>query len=437
MKRAGSPRVSNQRAQKIVNNINNIHNYFNCAPKPEIKEVATQCEPCAQSDDPPPPMRLLDSKGERKSYEKQWKEPGKNRQGRWVYKWQLQNDGQLRAGCFHTCKNSWVSMERFAPDAEAEKTAGASQRFHSALAAFRVAHQVGDEAVCQAQLAIVLQLRAQRCDSCREHSNKRSPTEQACKDEWARMRQEACQRQNGCANQACPERGMVSWIALQADHGTNDKVHDLGDYMWWSYRGGVQAMREEYDERIFQFVCGVCHALESTSNSGRRKTSTTPERRAEEADDQYNDRCCRARTKVPKYEFVDELKIQVGYCQYPGCGRVCTLDNAVGFHWDHRVHSTKRACRCPEKNPVTGKAQGCQDCPDRIFRRHGGVAGLAGNHSKETAFHCIPRGETLTTGELLEAEAAKCDLLCTPCHLSRKPQGRARHDASVSIAETD
>ena len=57
---------------------------------------------------------------------------------------------------------------------------------------------------------------------------------------------------------------------------------------------------------------------------------------------------------------------------------------------------------------------------------------LDNNTTKETALDSIPRGETVTTRELLEAEMVpKCNLLCIPCHLSRKPSGRARDDPSV------
>jgi hypothetical protein len=429
MKRARSPRVQNQRANTIIN-INNLKNYFSATPKPEPNEVVTQAEEPAK----PEPMRLLDSEGKRVNQEMERKNPGKNpikTTGRWIRKWHLQNSGELRAGCYH-CRKSWISMERFAPDADSENSAGKSQRFHAALAAFRAGHRVGDEAVCQAQLAIVLELRTTECDSCRE-KKKLSPAQRACKDEWDRMRQEACRRQNGCANQDCPERGMAAWVALQADHGTNDKVHHLGHYKWWAEKknGGVEGMREELKKNIHQFICGVCHALEPTSAQGRRETSTTPDRQPGETDRKYNKRCRQAEITVPKYDFVDARKAQIGHCQYPGCGRVCTLQNAVGFNWDHRDQSTKRKCRCPI-GPDPDHPLPCQGCEDRIFKRKGGVAGLAHNHNKETALDSIPRGETVTTRELLEAEMVpKCDLLCIPCHLSRKPSGRARDDPSV------
>jgi hypothetical protein len=423
MKRARSPRVQNQRANtinnnNITNNNNNLYNYFSATPK----EVVTQSEEPAK----PEPMKLLDSKGKRVHQET----VRRKKDNREAYLWQLQNSGELRAGCHNCRKNCWAFMERFAPDAESENSAEKSHRFHAALAAFRAGHQVGNEAVCQAQLAIVLELRTNCCDSCREHMKKLSPAVQACKDEWDRMRQEACRRQNGCANQDCEERGMAAWIALQADHGTNDKVYDLGSYTWWSSHGGVEGMREEL-KNIHQFICGVCHALEPTSDQGRRETSTTPERRLGETDKQYRDRCGIARIRVPKYDFVDACKAQIGHCQYPGCGRKCTLQNAVGFHWDHRLQSTKRKCRCPI-GPDPDHPLPCQGCEDRIFGRTGGVGGLSSNHNKETALDCIPRGETATTRELLEAEMVpKCDLLCVPCHYSRKPSGRVRDDPSV------
>ena len=54
----------------------------------------------------------------------------------------------------------------------------------------------------------------------------------------------------------------------------------------------------------------------------------------------------------------------------------------------------------------------------------GGVAGLVSNCSNEASLDKVQ--------PLLDAEMKpKCNLYCTPCHISRKPQNRARLDESL------
>ena len=233
-----------------------------------------------------------------------------------------------------------------------------------------------------------------------------SLAQQACKDEWKRMKQEACARQDGCRNQQCSERGMASWPVLQADHGTNAKVFKLSDYKFWSGNGGVGAMRAEA-QNIHQWVCGVCHSGEETSASGRRhgdpalmpdgkRSGTTEEKK------QYYAKRS-AKMTFPKYEHVDAAKRRIGRCQYPGCSRPVLPGTEPGFHWDHREEGTK--------------------CKGGLYGAKGGVAGLAANNAKASALDEVR--------ELLDEEMAKCDLLCMPCHYSRKQKGRERWDDAV------
>ena len=48
----------------------------------------------------------------------------------------------VAGGCHHTCK--FVPIQRFAPKADAEQSAGSAQRFAAALAGFRAAHAARD-----------------------------------------------------------------------------------------------------------------------------------------------------------------------------------------------------------------------------------------------------------------------------------------------------
>tara|TARA_Y100000389_G_scaffold200919_1_gene242415 strand:- start:73 stop:1200 length:1128 start_codon:yes stop_codon:yes gene_type:complete len=340
----------------------------------------------------------------------------------WVKTWALLLDGTLMGGCRQVCKHKFVPMEQFAPNADAEQSAGNAQRFAAALVAFRAAHAACDLSEAEKQLKIIKKLRRNECSTCRGRY-KPAPENQACMDEWAKMRWNACQKQSGCANPDCSERGMATWIALQFDHlDPAPENHRLSDCNWWACNGGIAAMRSEH-AKPHQWICGACHNLEETSKSGRRVSTIAPERRNGETNKQYNSRSGKARIIVPKMLFVDDEKLKVGCCQYPGCGRVVTAANTVSFDWDHRVHSTKRVCQCE-------KGIECS-CENKIFGRTlanggigGGVTGLVQNHSKAAALD-VPGVK-----ELLLEELQKCDLMCRPCHFSRKPKGRARWDES-------
>ena len=341
--------------------------------------------------------------------------------------------GGLWGGCDNGCKHKDVDMAMFAPS-ESTKTNGARQNFLATLAAFASAwkNEDWDEAV--KQRAIVERLRTQRCHVCCERMKKLGPAKQACSDEWDRMRQEACRKNNGCCNSECTERGMAAWIAISADHGTNPKRGMLSDYGWWSWNGGVLAMREE-ETQIHQWPCLCCHMLEPTSNTGKINNPNTMTRKSDEAERLFRGRQAIAAITFPKYEYAAALKRAISACQYPGCSREVFKGNEPSFHFDHRVESTKRKCRCLNDE---GKPKGgCHGCADREFGRSGGVGGLASNTVQATALEKDAKGyPTGRIKELLDAEAAPktCDLLCVNCHLCRKPQGIARHEEFVRPA---
>ena len=338
----------------------------------------------------------------------------------------LIEDGTLVGGCYGTCKNQEVDIARFAPCGDYSRTNAKHQRFHAALAAFHAARNNGDEAEARKQRKIIEALRSKNCDTCGERNRKNiTPAVQACKDEWIRMRQDKCRDQDGCTNKECAERGMASWVALQADHGTHPKKHHLSDYKWWSARGGVPAMQEE-TKQIHQWVCGTCHALEPTSTPGQEHDpKKMPDGKWNGDDDEIKQYKAKHSAEIvfPKYEYVNKRKRFIKTCQYEGCTTECVAGNEVGFHWDHRVERTKRKCWCLN---AKGQAKGGCRCRDKLFGRTGGVSGLAFNNVKAAALE--------HTNGLLDAEMDKCDLLCAPCHLNRKPRKRGRWDERLSAA---
>jgi len=384
------------------------------------------CEPCEDPD----------------AFPDHWHQAKKNYKMVQVLTSRVDANGGLWGGCDHACKHKDVDMAMFAPS-KSTNTNGALQTLLAALDAFAEAWKAKGWTEACKQRAIVERLRTKLCNVCRERMKKLSLAEQACKDEWDRMRQEACRKNDGCCNPECTERGMAAWIVISSDHGTNPKKRDakgrpvqLSNYTWWSWNGGVLAMREEATQ-IHQWPCMCCHALEPTSTTGKINNPDTMERKSDETEQRFRERKASAVIKFPKYEYVNTLKQAIGACQYPGCGRKVVKGNEVSFHFDHRVESEKRKCRCLDDE---GESKGgCHGCADSEFGRSGGVGGLTNNHAQATALEYADKEKTIPTGrikELIDTEAAPemCDLLCVNCHLCRKPHGIERHEEFVRPA---
>ena len=317
-------------------------------------------------------------------------------------------DGTLKGGCYGMCKNKSVGIEWFAPADGSHITAGKRAQFFEAYAAYKPAYKDGNKADAEKWRAVVEKLRTDRCDTC-SSVTKLSPKQQACKDEWERMKREACARHGGCQYQHCTERGAEAWCVLEADHGTNLKMTRadgtpvaLSQYKWWSGNGGVAAMRVEA-QQIHQWICRLCHALEPTSSSGQGRrcgnpdgmprgkqgSGATPEEVA-----QYK-AVHKARVVYPKQQHVDARKRDVGACLH--CRRAVIAGEEVGFDWDHRDEATK--------------------CKGGLYGKVGGVSGLVSNDAKAASLDEV--------APLLDAEVDKCDLLCRPCH-HRKTHGHPR-----------
>ena len=396
----GSTQPAGGPAPTVVNNItininpmiNTLNAYF--APAPVV--------PVAQ---PVGPAPLFATNAER--YHKVRRKKDK----KMIYVSAACADGTLKAGCHNCDKRSHTDISRFAPKADSTNSNGFRQEFDKAYAAYKVAYAAGDKEEAIKQREIVEEKRTERCDSCREKMVI-SPDQQACKDEWDRMRKEACERNNGCQNQDCPERGMASWIVLQADHGTNPKKLGLGEYTHWAKpeNGRVAGMREEATQ-IAQWICGCCHALEPTSKSGRRcpDPETMPDCKRSGTKEEVSQYKAKHHATIvyPKQQYVDAKKREIGRCQYPDCGRRVVVGNEQSFHFDHRVESTK--CKASKG--------------DLLFGKYGGVGGLVHNDTKAATLDKVEH--------LLDAEMVpKCDLLCNNCHISRKPRGLGRREVA-------
>lgn len=282
-------------------------------------------------------------------------------------------------GVWGLCSNCTCDWRRL-DDAFMPKDAAKSvRRAHLLKLAIQSLAETTDNAQRKDLLQSIVKLRKSKCSTCAS-KKKLSPKELACKTLWETAKYETCKRLGGCPNADCPEKGMASWIVLQANHkDPNTKVHQLSDYLWWSAHGGVEAMKLELEK--VEFLCGCCHRLLPSSTAGKKRTKKFT---------QYEkDGDARAKEKQ---DYVDARKVSIGACQYEGCGRQVTLRTTRSFDWRHRDNRTKAS----------------------------GVAVLVNDMTKHVALkHIQP---------ILDAEMDKCDLLCYNCQVSRYDRGRGRWD---------
>jgi len=305
-------------------------------------------------------------------------------------------DGTLKAGCFN-CTKSFLPIERFAPT-ECNMNGRNRPNFFKALTDYDAAWAEPDLEAAREARARVEECRIDRCPLCAEVRSKLSQA-QACKDEWVRMRKEACARQDGCRHPECVERGPQAWCVLEGDHvhtkacADEDlrKTEKLSRYMWWSSHGGVPAMRAEVAKGL-NWPCRFCHALEPSGDQANKypDPATMPDGKyngTEEEIKQYK-RKWSATIRYPKQQFVDKHKRDVLKC-CELCARPVLKGQEHAFIMDHLDPTTK----------LIGK--------DTLAGENGGVSGLVNNATKAATLDKIQ--------DIIVAEMAKCRLLCANC----------------------
>ena len=297
--------------------------------------------------------------------------------------------GTLVGLCCDCCVNWRPLREAFVPDVEAEKQMRRADLLVKSIEDYETAYADDDQDKMQSAFDVVVAKRASKCRSCQNRTNKLTPKVLACKEEWEQMKREACAKHGGCPKPECTERGMASWVCMSADHvDPTTKVYALGNYCWWSWNGGVEAMRAELEK--CQWMCLCCHFLEPTSSTGRQSRGTCP------SDERIRE----------KQSYVDARKLNIGTCQYDDCGRIVTNENVRTFSFDHTDPRTK----------ATHETH-----PHLISKGNkGGVCNIVDN--RHTSLENV-RDE-------LDAEMDKCTLMCECCHRSRKPRKRARWNAA-------
>lgn len=313
-----------------------------------------------------------------------------------VLVWQSAKDGTIKAGCYKCAKKHWVDISHFAPMDGSSHTQGNRTKFYAAYAAYKEAHAAGDRDECVAQRGVLESLRADKCFACRPDKGHLTPAQSACKAWYDAMRRKMAARHGGCQNQDCPERGEHVWCVLTADHGTNPKKRDkhdnlvqLSTYKAWQALGGVPAMEEEA-KQILQWICHCCHAVEPTSNSGRRcpNPEDMPKGKrsgTKEEVQQYQARHHAVRV-YPKQQHVDAAKRRIGKCA--ACSRPVEEGKEVMHEFNHLDEATKSK--------------------GGLFGERGCVANLVHNCSNAATLDKVVG--------LLDAEIDLCNLLCCNCH---------------------
>ena len=253
-------------------------------------------------------------------------------------------NGELRAKCdHHGCKLP-LSLPHFKPKKNPRDAADFETAYIKYEAA-RQARNVGEMDEARLELE---RLKKTTCAKHRAIVAKSKIEGPNCKDAACKRAWQALQATTFATCGKC-----AGTRAVEADHvdpkgerdPKNKKVHKVSDCMWWSWNGGVPALRAEAAK--CQPLCKMCHTIEDTGSAGNRTKhpDTYPVVRAKDDRKAYNQRN-RAQIIYPKQQYVDALKRHLGGCAHLHCPGGEGPEDWIHKHpqcgdWDHLVEAEK------------------------------------------------------------------------------------------------
>ena len=154
------------------------------------------------------------------------------------------------------------------------------------------------------------------CTHCREIQKKSEENPSLkrgkCREFWINWKKK----------QQCTDCGLKDERVIEADHVTGKKIHNVGQYKWWSLHGGVKGMVEEVKK--CEPRCNFCHNIKTKERSDQKR--------------KMEGRKQNAREKRRRHE-INLVKCNIGECN--SCRRKVTMETCCGFDFDHRNEETK------------------------------------------------------------------------------------------------
>ena len=316
--------------------------------------------------------------------------------------------GGIRIKCTKQprCPNPKHGPAQFVPELNPRD----KKQYLAAIDALAAAIEAKDAAAFEEARGTIDRLKTAWCAPCRAVAAKcqANPTTKtgACKAEWERLKAEKFNECGECgatraieANHRAifPENAKLYKECVKAEGEevaeskypkAERKLEAVSRYFKWacSSMGGVEGMRLEADK--CDPLCRMCHALDPSSNSSNEKRCDPAKVKREDYDteEKFDYAKNKATNKMEKRDYVNGLKRAVGRCERPDCprdgpsGGVCKEGYEQCYDWDH----------VEEADKGRGIAQIVAD--GRCFA---------------------------TAKPEIDAERAKCRLLCRNCHNTR------------------
>jgi hypothetical protein len=303
-------------------------------------------------------------------------------------------------------RNKVLGPSQFIPELNPRN----KKKYLDAIDALASAIETKDGSAFEAARDTVDRLKVTRCAPCRAVVSKSEAhpktTTGACKAEWKRLKvdvfhtcgvcgatrsMEANHRASFASNaklyKKCVETEGEE-VAERKYPKEERKLEVVSAYTTWACpsMGGVEGMRAEAEK--CDPLCSMCHALDPSSHSSneRRCDPAKVEREDHDTDEKFDKAKRSAKYRMEKRDYNNGLKRAVGRCERPDCpcdgpsGGECKGGYEQCYDWDH-IDPTTKECNI-------SKIQA--DC------------------------------RTLATAKLeIDAERAKCRLLCRNCHNTR------------------